>query len=66
MESRQRKEHMSESQFASNGKNAIETFEMVVVAFGEQTKERTQVFKCFSKFKTCVTSIDIECSVVYQ
>jgi hypothetical protein len=38
------------------GKNATETFKMLIVAFGEQLMQTTQVFMRFSKFKSSVTS----------
>jgi hypothetical protein len=40
------------------GKFATETFKMLIVAFGEQLMQRTQVFMWFSKFKSSVTSAE--------
>jgi hypothetical protein len=39
-------------------KNAIGTFKILDVAFGEQIMARTQVFECFSKFNSGVTAVD--------
>jgi hypothetical protein len=45
--------------FALNqGKNAMETFEMLKVCFGEETMGGKQVFEWFSKFKSSVTSVE--------
>jgi len=40
------------------GINDSETFEMLAVAFGEQTVWRTQIFEWFVNFKSYVTSIE--------
>jgi hypothetical protein len=44
----------------STGKyNATESFEMLKVAFGDQTVRRIQVFELFSKFRSGVTSVEV-------
>jgi hypothetical protein len=48
---------MSASHFASNQKNAMEAFEMLKEAFGEETVGRTPVFELFSRLRSCVTSV---------
>jgi hypothetical protein len=39
-------------------KTATETYNMLELAFGEETMQRTQIFEWFLKFKTRISSVE--------